>query len=200
MRSRSSRIHANRGLTLIELMVTFSLLVVLMALAAPSFQSQIAASQLSSATNELMSTLMRSRAESMRLGIRVTVCKTAGSATQCSNATTSGWEQGWLVVHDPTRSTNATVDSGETVTFVVSPLSADLKVEGTADVAKYVSFAATGQSRLMGGGSQAGRIRVCSTSRSLRDDNRARELVLTSTGRIIVEKPSSVTSDCPAPA
>ncbi len=182
------------GFTLIELMVTLSVLVVLMALAVPSFQSMMASSNVTTTTNDLMATLAQARSNAVRRGARVTVCKSA-NGTQC---TTSGdWEQGWIMFNDDDHSgASANVDSGETVTFASPAAPSGIFVKANLN---YVSFAADGQSKMMNGGFLAGTLRVCSSSSGLTDDTRARNLALSGTGRIVIEKPTGVAASCPAP-
>ncbi|MBB1076173.1 GspH/FimT family pseudopilin [Rhodoferax sp. 4810] len=181
------------GFTLIELMVTLSVLVVLMALAVPSFQSMMASSNLSSVTNDLMTTLAQARSNAVRRGARVTVCKSA-NGSQC--VTTGDWEQGWIMFNDDDHSgTNASVSTGEAITFASPATASGIVIKGNLD---YVSYAADGQSKLMNGGFLAGRLRVCSTSAALTNDARARNLVLSGTGRIVIEKQVGVDATCPA--
>jgi type IV fimbrial biogenesis protein FimT len=190
------------GLTLIELMVTLSILAILAAIATPSFRQTIASSRLTSATNELMNSLTRTRAESIRLGTRVTACKSDGSSTACSASTTVGWENGWVVFQDPTRSsTTVTIDAAETVTFVAQPMPAGIKALGDTKLADYLSYSSDGRPRLYTGVLPAAgaRIRVCSDSTALTNDTRAREIVLLTTGRLVVEKVAGIASSCPAP-
>jgi len=184
------------GFTLIELMVTLSVLVVLMALAVPSFQSMMASSNVSTVTNDLMTTLAQARSNAVRRGARVTVCKSA-NGSQC--ATTGDWEQGWIMFNDDDHSgTNASVSSGEAVTFASPVVSSGIVIKGNLD---YVSYSADGQARFMDGtgGFQAGTLRVCNTSSSLSNDKRARDLKLSRTGRIIVDRSIVVATSCPAP-
>lgn len=183
-----------RGLTLIELMVTLSVLAILMVVAIPSFQSMIASSSLSTASNDLLTTFAQARSNAIRRGARVTVCKSADGA-QCT--TTGNWEQGWIMFNDDDHSTaSATVDTGETITFAAPALTNGLVIKGNLD---YVSYAADGQSKLMSGGFLAGKMRVCSTVASMSNDKRARNLVLSGTGRIVVEPQSNIAATCPAP-
>lgn len=192
-----------RGVTLIELLVTMVIMVVLASIAVPSFQRQMAANRVNGAANELMASLTRTRAEAMRLGSRVTACKSEGSQTACSNSVVVGWERGWLVFQDPTRvSANAygTVDAGETITFIVQPLPPDIIAFGSADVVNHVSFASDGRSKTYGGASQTGTIRVCSSSGALDDTNRARDITLSATGQLRITVPAApVDPTCPAP-
>jgi len=192
-----------RGLTLIELMVTLSVLALLAMVATPSFRSQLAASALTSATTELQSTLARTRADAVRLGSRVSVCASGGSSTACGDASTT-WNNGWLVFRDATRQTSAsvaTVDSGEEISHVVNPLPPELVAVGSTatNLNNYVSYAADGRARSYGGAMQAGTIRVCSKSSALTDDTRARDLVIQSTGRVVLTRPTGIAATCPAP-
>jgi len=190
-----------RGFTLVELMVAVSVLAVLLAIGAPSFQSLIASSRLTTATNDLVATLSQGRSEAIRLGARVSICKSA-NGTQC--ATTGDWNQGWIVFADANRTTpdasNAYVNTGEAITFTAQAVSSGIEIKGNTTVAQYVSFSADGQSKSLNGAFQAGTIRVCSTSTGLTDDKRARDLVINSVGRISIEKPTSVGASCPSPS
>ncbi|MCW2314227.1 GspH/FimT family pseudopilin [Rhodoferax antarcticus] len=185
------------GFTLIELMVTLSVLVVLMALAVPSFQSMMASSTVTTTTNDLLTTLAQARSNAVRRGARVTVCKSA-NGSQC--VTTGDWEQGWIMFNDDDHAgTNASVSTGETITFASPATAGGIVVNGNLD---YVSYAADGQAKKMDGvaGFQAGTLRVCNTSSSLSNDKRARDLKLSRPGRVIIEKPvGGVVASCPFP-
>lgn len=180
-------------MTLIELMVTLSILGILMALAVPSFQAMIASSRLTTSSNDFLATLSQARSNAIKTGSRITICKSA-NGTQC--ATSGDWEQGWIMFNDTTRSgTDASVDTGETIISSVPALPSGLVMPGNMN---FVSFAADGQPKLMTGGFLSGKIRICSTSTSLANDQRARDLVLNSAGRISVLR-NSVAATCPAP-
>ena len=86
-----------KGFTLVELMVTISVLAVLMAVGIPSFQGVIASSRVTTATNDFMATLAQARSNAIWRGGRVTVCKSADGA---SCVITGGWEQGWIMFND----------------------------------------------------------------------------------------------------
>jgi type IV fimbrial biogenesis protein FimT len=180
-------------------MVTLSILGVLMSIAIPSFQSLIASSKLSSASSDFITALAQTRSSASRLGERVTLCKSS-NGTQCS--TTGDWEQGWIIFNDPTRSVDANVDTGlptETVITLSQAITGGIVIRGNSTVAQYVSYSSDGQSRAMNGAFQAGKIRICSTSNSLSNDKRARDLVINSVGRVLVQTPTNIDPSCPAP-
>lgn len=185
----------NNGFTLIEALVAMAVLAILAALAAPSFQSMIASSRLSSTSSELVTTFAQAKTNAIRLGQRVTVCMSA-NGTQC--ATSGDWTQGWIMFNDTTHSgTDAVVDSGEKIVLYAPSLPNGLSIKSSN--LKYVSYAADGTAKTMNGGFLAGTLRVCNVSTSLSNDTRARDLILSSVGRLRVDQPSAVTASCPLP-
>lgn len=180
-------------------MVSIALLAILLAIAAPNFQGMTASSRLTSASNELLGTLQQARAQAIRTGSRVTVCKSI-NGTQCNTTAGVGWDRGWIVFQDTTRiNFDAQVEDGETILTRVTAIPAGTSIGGNAAVANYVSFAADGRPRLMGGAVQAGTLRVCTAADSLTDDTRARDVALTATGQINVTRPAGVADNCPSP-
>ncbi len=185
-----------RGVTLIELIVSLAILVVLLNLALPSFQSAIAGSALKSATNDLMTSIAQTRSTAIKVGRRATMCRSE-NGTQCAAA--GNWQTGWIIFSDLTRAgATANVDAGDTINFAYPAVATDIVIVGANGFTQYISFSPDGQGRTNTGASLLGRIRVCSTSSALTDATRARDLVVNFAGRVIMETPS-VASNCPAP-
>ena len=65
------------GFTLVEFMIALSILAILVALAAPSFQEVMRQSRLTSQTNDLLGGLQSARAEAIRRNRTVRFCSTA---------------------------------------------------------------------------------------------------------------------------
>lgn len=85
-----------RGLTLVELMVTLTVLAVLLGIAVPSFRSLIESSRLTSQANDLLHGLQTARSEAIRRNTAVRFC-----------STTAGWN-----VYPAPDSTKAALRSG----------------------------------------------------------------------------------------
>ncbi len=178
-------------------MLVVSLLAILTSLAVPGFQQAIASTRLSTATNELYTSLLQARSEATRRGTRMTVCK-SNNGTSCLSGSGS-WSTGWIGFADPTRAgSTPSIDSGETVSFVVQPMPAAISISGNTNVVDYVSYSADGRSKTLTGSFTTGIIRVCSTSSALSNDTRARDLNINIAGRITITKATGVTSACPA--
>jgi len=191
------------GFTLVELLVTIAVAAVILAIGVPSFRGTIAANRLTSLTNDMVGTLAQARSEAIRRGVRVTVCISNDDGTDCS--TTRSWDQGWIVFVDTTRSgAAAAVDAGETVLNFTQPTPTNTVLRGGAAVAQYVSFSSDGTARTLTGAALAGgaatTLRVCETSTALSDAARARDVAISSVGRVETSTPATVSNACVAPA
>ncbi|MDM7322023.1 MAG: GspH/FimT family pseudopilin [Gammaproteobacteria bacterium] len=191
-----------RGFTLIELLVTIAVMAIIMGLAVPSFMSTMAGARLTTAANELLATIQHTRSEAIRRGVRVTLCKAGSTANQCDTTATTPWSDGWMNFTDPVAQTPPQVDAASSILVRGGGhFAPDIVIAGKSGsaTALYVSFTPDGASKLMNGGFLAGTIRVCSTSSSLDNDHRARDIVINSTGRATIQRPTGIAATCPAP-
>lgn len=114
-----------RGFTLIELMITVAIAAILLMVVAPSFNEAIMSNKLASFANNFVASAQLARSESIKRNSTVRLCRSADGAT-C--AASGGWEQGWIVFHDPDN--NAARDPDETVIQVQQALSHDYRFTG----------------------------------------------------------------------
>jgi type IV fimbrial biogenesis protein FimT len=158
-----------RGFTLIEALAVLAIAAVLLSVTVPGLGSVVRSARVLSASNEMLGSLLLTRSEAMKRRLRVVMCRSADGK---SCAASGGWQQGWIVFVD----TNGDGEhaAGETLLQVQPALSNSVRLTGTSTVAKYVSYAPNGATKLTGGGFQAGTLTVCSQS------------VVTSTGRQII--------------
>lgn len=97
-------IHARRGFTLVELMVTLAVVAILAVIAAPALQSFAARSAMNSLEGDFTKALARARLDALSRNTCVTVCQmavpaTPGAARTCEPtvANRGNWHQGWIV-------------------------------------------------------------------------------------------------------
>ncbi len=88
---------SQRGVTLVELLVTLSIAAVVLTFAIPNFRDFLLNSRLTSQTNEFVLALATAKSEAVKRGTLVTVCSRATDAS-CANSTT--WDTGWIVFVD----------------------------------------------------------------------------------------------------
>lgn len=196
------RRHAPQGgFTLVELMVTLAVLAILIGVAIPSFSTLMASNRLTAATNNFVTAINLARMEALRRNQRVTLCKAAPGATSCDTSPSSSWGNGWVVFAEGGTAASLSLDTS-TDTILSrggGNLPADILVLGNGAAQTYISYVPDGTSRLFGGGFFAATVRVCSTSASLTNDTRARDIVISNSGRIILQTPTGVSNTCPAP-
>jgi type IV fimbrial biogenesis protein FimT len=180
-----------RGVTLIELMIALAVMAILAAMAVPSFQNQIRSSRLSTAANDLSSALALARAESIRRGARVTVCRSSTASNALPTCDTGGgaWTDGWVVFVNTDADTPPAIDAGEEILRRGGPMNtATLVTQTTADVANAITYRPDGSARLDNNQYANGVLRVCAAGGAA--DN-ARDLRLRPGGRVVVNRVTS---------
>lgn len=94
--------HSTNGFTLIELMVTISIMVILVTMAVPSLQALIERNAVAGQVDSLVSSLITARSEAIKRNTIVVMCRSnnpeAASPTCAGSGT--GWESGWIVFAD----------------------------------------------------------------------------------------------------
>ena len=113
------------GFSLIELMVTVAIAGILMAVAAPSFQSMTANSKIKTYRDSLQKAIQYARSEAVGSGFSVSVCPSNDPSTNVCAGTTD-WTDGWIVFVDTSTGGTPTVanvlnrfetDGAHTITF-----------------------------------------------------------------------------------
>ena len=178
---------SNQGVTLVELLVTLSLMAILLSMAAPAFRDLMLNNQRASQINAMMASLNLARAEAIKRGVKTVVCISDGAATPDCAAAPKGWEEGWIVFVDGNVSGaslnsldnpedvngNGTWDRGEDVLLEVhGHLSAGTTLRGNNNVVKRVAM-----NRFSG---TTGTIRHCDA----RGKWYARGIIVANTGRV----------------
>lgn len=114
-----------RGITLVEMMITLVILAILAALALPSWQSYARGDRIVKQTNEMNATIMLMRAEAMRTGRHVVMCPVAKdadlSATSLACADATSFSTGAIMFTDHNRNGAYEAKNDEIIDYVRPP-------------------------------------------------------------------------------
>lgn len=169
-----------RGFTVTELAVALAIAAALLVLAADAYRDWIEDTLVMNHARLLASTMSEARAEAIKRGHRVNLCK-SGDGLQCTE--TGRWDQGILLHGDHDRT--GTVEGPDTV-IRYEPAPKGLTVSANRPLADYVSFTSLGQARMLTGALQMGTFTVCKRGR------RAVEVVLVASGRVRLDRTRAV--------
>lgn len=170
------------GFTLIEMLVVLAIIVIITTSAIPGFQSFIQNNRMSTTTHQFVTSLNLARSEAVKLGKRVTVCKSNNSSTCVSS---NGWEQGWIVFIDENgdgqRQTSGTP---EELLRVQNALPGGITINGQDDVENLISYVDSGFAQLIAGGTLRKEFSTLVICDSRNFGEHARTLVLNTTGSV----------------
>lgn len=153
-------IRRSSGFTLLELLITITILAIVATVAIPSFREMVLNNRLAAQTNEVSSLISfaRSEASKLRDGV-VTVCASNDSAS-CSGS--SEWEHGLIVFRD--NDMNAAVGGTDQLLKVNGSLAGGnlLRIRDmTSDGGSYVQFDSKGFPRASATDETAGTFIIC---------------------------------------
>lgn len=138
---------AQRGFTVLELVITMSIAAILLAIAIPSFSYVTKSNRMSGQINDLLADMQFARAEAVKEGSDVVVCSSANQ-TSCSGSAT--WQTGWIVFSDQNR--DGLLEAGEPVLRVVSALSGNDTLQPQDGTTSAVRFNRDGFAIALPGG------------------------------------------------
>ena len=142
----SCRLHfrADRGITLVETMVTVSIMVILLMVAVPAYKSTIDGNRRATYANELLEDLTLARSEAIKRNKKVVVCASTSGTTCRVSGNAYDWSGGWLMYVDSNG--NGSLDLGETVLRTHGPLKLPTGWSATHNLTPYiVPFRPTGE-------------------------------------------------------
>lgn len=134
---------ANRGLSLIEVLIVMAIAAILLGVGVPNMQSFIVNNRLASVTHEFYTALQLARSEAVRRGAQITLVHNGAAGS-------GNWGAGWTMFVDTNR--NAALDAGEETLRAGAPLAAPLTLYGSANFANFIAFDANGRLTTAGGG------------------------------------------------
>jgi type IV fimbrial biogenesis protein FimT len=136
-------LKSQRGFTIIELMITITVLGVLLGIAVPSFMETVRNNRLISQNNEFIGSLNLARSEALKRSGSVSVCASADEAT-CSGST--DWSTGWIVFNDA--NANGTLEAADGTDALLQTAGATpLQFTLNATNRSFVRFAGSGMAQ-----------------------------------------------------
>jgi len=173
--ARSSRPRGS-GFTLVEVLVSITILSILVAIGMPTFSSMIQNNRLTTATNDLLATLQTARSEAFKRGQPVIVCGVADSTVALPQCTGNGTPSAWIMFVAPAAAT-AQPPNRATILELHSNLSGGVVMR--ADGNSWISFLPTGYPLT---GAQMGNVVFC--------DSRGLTPGTPTTGRAVLISPT----------
>jgi type IV fimbrial biogenesis protein FimT len=128
------------GFTLLELLITLSIVAILLGLAIPSIGNLLAEARLRGHSSELSLALARARMRAVDLGKSVSVCPNDGSG-QCRPG--RDWSRGWVILDDP--NADGVAAPGVQAESVFNVPAGDARISSTAG-RPFVTYLADGSS------------------------------------------------------
>jgi len=92
----SPRAPSARGFTLVELMISITILAILLGMAVPAFNDAVLGGKLSAFSTNLVASTQLARSEAIKRNQTVRMCASS-DGTSCG-VSSGGWEAGWIVL------------------------------------------------------------------------------------------------------
>jgi len=149
--------QAQKGFTLIELMLTVFVAAILLSVAVPSFITMVENNSLASQINQFSAALNLARSEAVKRGRRIVLCRSSIVNNTC--ATAGGYEQGWIVFVDNDADGQRDLAPVEELLRVSEGLKQGYSLRGNNNFVSRITFEPSGNA------SQAGRFVLCKDNR-----------------------------------
>jgi type IV fimbrial biogenesis protein FimT len=141
----------SKGLSLVELLVTISIISVIISIATPGASRLREKQQLASTLSDLRGGLALTRQEAIRIGGSVSIAPLDNH-----------WQYGWRIFHDANH--DGIWDSEEHVLRQIPALPTALSLSGNAPLRRYIRYTPSGRATLVNGGYQMGTLLLCDNS------------------------------------
>ncbi|MDD5391726.1 MAG: GspH/FimT family pseudopilin [Thiothrix sp.] len=175
--------NKQQGMTLIELMVTLSVVAIVASVAAPSLSSMMENNRLTALNNQLVSAINYTRGEAVKRNYNAAMCVRNSGGSGC--ASSGGFDSGWIVFVDcdadgavDTGNTcdtdgNGTADTPDTILQDTVPSATNVTITSNSSTPRLINYQPSGKV------SNGGTLSVITSS-----STRYKVTMATTTGRI----------------
>src|SRR3979409_427263 len=108
-------ITAQRGVTLVEMLITVGIVAILGSIAIPNLSNLHRSAARAAVVNDLMHSIYLARSEAIKRNLVIGICRSV-EGVKCAN-TQPDWSGGWIVFENTDDDQPANTDPGETVLF-----------------------------------------------------------------------------------
>lgn len=147
---------AQRGVTIIELMIVVTIGAILAAVAIPGLRDTLNSTRQTTALGLVMSDLNQARGEAIKRNARVLVCASNAAATDCSGST--DWRGGWLVCREGTVANQCAASAAQDPNPIIArpQLTDSLTLTASAAVIRFNPNSSSSSGTLTLGGTWSG--------------------------------------------
>lgn len=136
------KLAENRGFTLLELMITLFISAIILSIGVPSFRGVMQNQRMTTATNELITSLNMAKSEAIKRVVYVSICKSSNGVT-CGDAGTS-WNDGWIVFANATVANLGVRDFADEIIRVYPALRSEFTLTPIGTIGGFISFRPSG--------------------------------------------------------
>jgi len=137
-----------RGFTLIELVITLTVIAIVMALAVPSFQIILKNNRIQTASEDFIAALNTARSEAMKRSTEVFLCRSTANNACSPGGTARDWSEGWILYGSQENTVVADnydyVAANDSLLTVGAQTSGEVTITSSASADTHVSFEANG--------------------------------------------------------
>lgn len=133
-----------RGLSLVEIVVTVALVAIVSTLGIPSFQTTIKNSRLVAETNRFVAHIQLARSEAVKRNRVVSICR-SDDGQECGTSTARVYHQGWLVYMDTDgRDDDYEASNSDVLVQIGDPAAPGISIRSDIVGNSWLSFSANG--------------------------------------------------------
>ena len=156
-----------KGLTLVELMITISVLAIVLSVAVPPLNTFLARSELTSASNKILGNIHYLRSEAIVRNSTTVLCPSSNG----SLCNTTDWSLGWIAYEDKNQDGKLATDGTEEIFSVTNPLNNYFSMKTTSGLMSSIQYKSDGTLK-----SNQGSIIICHANSPKKSNTRIIEI------------------------